>query len=191
MNTAVENGICSSCGVEARNGALFCYNCGGAVTKKITPEEEKSTSDVWFRGEIVEKDKVTEEENTAPQNGKKEPVHEKEPETETPETPETKESQEEEPLQTETEEEPLQKVKRKAKPEIEEKKILKPKGKLKRNSKLRSASALRKKPKTIGSKKIEVVWEERENSPNVLFLLVAFFLVSAAAGIFFLAMYLK
>jgi len=57
--------------------------------------------------------------------------------------------------------------------------------------KLKSAAGLRRKPKSIQKKTIEVVWEEHENAPNVWFLAVAIVLVILVATILFLAMYLK
>lgn len=29
---AVEEAVCDICGVDVREGSLFCYNCGGSVT---------------------------------------------------------------------------------------------------------------------------------------------------------------
>lgn len=57
--------------------------------------------------------------------------------------------------------------------------------------KLKSAASLRKRPKSIQKKRVEIVWEERENTPNVWFLAVALFLTVFALGIWLLAMYLK
>lgn len=31
--TAVETRVCDICGVGVREGSLFCYNCGGSVSK--------------------------------------------------------------------------------------------------------------------------------------------------------------
>lgn len=36
--TAVETGVCDICGAEVRDGSLFCYNCGGSVSKADDPE---------------------------------------------------------------------------------------------------------------------------------------------------------
>lgn len=52
--TIVENQICKACGVEVREGALFCYNCGGAVASETIDEEKDKVSDVWLREQIVE-----------------------------------------------------------------------------------------------------------------------------------------
>lgn len=56
--------------------------------------------------------------------------------------------------------------------------------------KLKSAASLRKKPKSIQKKRVEIVWEEQENTPNVWFLAVALFLSLFALGIWLLAVYL-
>jgi len=56
---------------------------------------------------------------------------------------------------------------------------------------LKSAAAMRRKSKTIQPKRIEVFWEEHENAPNGWFILVAILLTLTAAGILYLAMYLK
>jgi uncharacterized Zn finger protein (UPF0148 family) len=36
--TAVETAVCDICGAEVRGGSLFCYNCGGSVSKADEPE---------------------------------------------------------------------------------------------------------------------------------------------------------
>lgn len=56
---------------------------------------------------------------------------------------------------------------------------------------LKSAATLRRKNKSIQPKRIEVIWEEHENTPNVWFILVAVFLTIVAAVILFLAIRLK
>jgi len=37
-STAVETAVCDICGVEVRKGSLFCYNCGGSVSKASDAE---------------------------------------------------------------------------------------------------------------------------------------------------------
>ena len=65
--TVVENQICNACGVDVREGALFCYNCGGAVAPENVVEEndkKDKVSDIWLREKIVENgknDKITEQ----------------------------------------------------------------------------------------------------------------------------------
>lgn len=59
------------------------------------------------------------------------------------------------------------------------------------NTKLKTAASMRRKPKSIQRKRIEVVWEEPESAPNVWFILVALLLTGFALGLWFLASYLK
>jgi hypothetical protein len=60
-----------------------------------------------------------------------------------------------------------------------------------KETKLESAAAIRKKTKSIQPKKVEVIWEEHENAPNVWFILVAIFLTVVAAVILFLAIRMR
>jgi hypothetical protein len=57
--------------------------------------------------------------------------------------------------------------------------------------KLKSAAELRRKSKTFQQKKVEVVWEENENTPSAWFVLVALVLVLFVVLIFLAAIYLK
>lgn len=59
------------------------------------------------------------------------------------------------------------------------------------DSNLKSAAAMRKKPKSVQPKKIEIIWEERENTPNSWFILVAVFLTIVAGVILFLAIRMR
>lgn len=53
--TLVENRICYTCGVDVRNGALFCYNCGGAVAPEIPLEtKNKNLSNTWVHQNVAE-----------------------------------------------------------------------------------------------------------------------------------------
>ena len=65
------------------------------------------------------------------------------------------------------------------------------KSNLNRETKLESAAAMRKKSKSIQPKKVEIIWEEHENVPNVWFILVAVFLTIIAAVILFLAIRMR
>lgn len=58
-------------------------------------------------------------------------------------------------------------------------------------TKLKSAAGLRRKPKSVQRKQIQIVWEEHENAPNVWFLSVAIVIMIMVAAILFLAIYLK
>ena len=58
--TIVENQICKACGIDVREGSLFCYNCGGAIASEIEVEKEdkkEKVSDVWLRENLVENGK--------------------------------------------------------------------------------------------------------------------------------------
>jgi hypothetical protein len=53
--TIIEEQNCRACGVDIREGALFCYNCGGAVTYDDSVSgNDKAMSDAWFREEIAD-----------------------------------------------------------------------------------------------------------------------------------------
>ena len=57
--------------------------------------------------------------------------------------------------------------------------------------KLKSAAAMRRKSKRFQPKRTEIIWEEHENAPNGWFVFAAVILTLFAAGILFLAIYLK
>lgn len=57
--TIIEEQNCKACGVDIREGALFCYNCGGSVTyDEVSSDNDAANdaamSDAWFREEIAE-----------------------------------------------------------------------------------------------------------------------------------------
>ena len=66
-----------------------------------------------------------------------------------------------------------------------------PKPDIQQRTKLKSAADFRRKSKILQKTKVEVVWEEHENAPNVWFISVAVLLILAAAGLLFLAAYFK
>jgi hypothetical protein len=161
--TLVENRICSACGAEVRRGALFCYNCGGAVAPEMPATAEKTeinqppTIDV-FRDALVEEKLVAEK-----------------PVTENPEPSEQVLAERAETAEAAA---PLDAPV--DKPDVVE------------EAKLKSAASLRRKPKTVQKRKVEeVVWTGHENAPNAWFIFVAVVLTLLALGIFWLAMYLK
>ena len=61
----------------------------------------------------------------------------------------------------------------------------------KREIELKSAASMRRKAKVFQPKKVEVIWEEHENAPNIRYILVAVILVIFAAVILYLATILK
>lgn len=64
-----------------------------------------------------------------------------------------------------------------------------PKPELQPENNLRSAASLRKKPKPVQKKKVEIIWQEHENPPNVLFVLAALLLAAFALAVMWLALY--
>ncbi len=153
--TSVENQICNACSTNVREGALFCYSCGGQVASQIAVAKNDKNETVVperFQETIIE-----ENENGAESK-----------QTEVELKPEVKEIYVEETI---------------GKPVIEPS--------LLEADKLKSAAAMRGKSKLIKPKKVEVVWEEHENAPNVWFILVALVLTILAIVILFLAIRMK
>ena len=74
-------------------------------------------------------------------------------------------------------------------PQIENKTISK--SSLSEEPKLKSAATMRRRSKSFQPKRVEIIWEEHENSPNGWFIAVAIFLTLFAVGVLFLAMRLK
>ena len=147
----VEKQVCTSCGADLRNGALFCYNCGGAVSgvpDKIENKNGNSAHDDTVqrnnaartqlkdkKSAIIARNKISEAEIGGEQKL-------------------------DEPEQSAQEE-------------------------------LKTAAALRRKPKTIRKKEVEIVWEEQENPSSLLLILTALLLAIFAAAVIILAMTLK
>ncbi len=151
--TIIENQVCNACGADVREGALFCYNCGGNLASEIAVaknDKNEALGDIQFQESIFDGNG-----DDSKQSG----VETKQ---------EIKEIFKEEPI---------------AKP-IE-------KSNLNKETKLESAATVRRKSKSIQPKKVEIIWEEHENAPNVWFILVAIFLTIVAAVILFLAIRMK
>lgn len=56
---------------------------------------------------------------------------------------------------------------------------------------LKTAAAVRRQAKPTAKKNVEVVWEQAESSPNVLFLLAALVLIAFAVGALMAMLYLR
>ena len=69
--------------------------------------------------------------------------------------------------------------------------IEKPNSPIAEEPKLKSAAAMRRKPKAIQPKQTEIIWEEYEGKTNGWFILVAILLTLFAAGILYVALQLK
>ena len=162
--TFVENRVCAACGKDVRKGALFCYYCGGAIAPEVaaTAANGDSVSSGWFRENIAEEEvKIKKAEKSKVTAKLDKKVSEK------------VDKPIEKPIDTPLEKPP-------EKPQTKE------------EPKLKSAAAMRRRAKSVQKKRVEeVVWEEHENAPNVWFMSVAFILILIAAGLFFLAVYMK
>jgi hypothetical protein len=154
--TTVENQICNACGADVRKGALFCYNCGGAVASEIAVV--KNGKNEAAGNTQFQEGKLKESENNAEFKQKE---------------VETKQEVREISAKEMTATQPIGK------------------SSVKQETKLKSAATMLGKSKVIQPKRVEVIWEEHENIPNVWFILTAVFLTILAAVILFLAMRLK
>ncbi len=67
----------------------------------------------------------------------------------------------------------------------------KAKGNGNKDVKLKSAAALRNKARRLEPKKLEIIWEEHDNAPNLWFIGIAVLLIIFTIIIYFIAMALK
>lgn len=195
----VKNQVCVSCGSEARPQALFCYHCGGSLQSVDfqNSEEEAKPSDVWFRSDISDTTKNSEnveiqEKIATEQIG--EDVEKEALKTKV-ESNESSIVEEISAVPEEIVEDKKEEVKHSVVGnEVHDTSISKPlekKEKTSKDTKLRSASALRKRTKPTRIKKVEIVWEERDSAPNAWFIIFAMLVSLIAATIIIFAYYLK
>ncbi len=160
--TLVQIPICSKCGEEARPQALFCFACGGKIVG-YTEEEEEAVSSAWFKGDIVEgpseeaESSVAEEGTAAKTSGEMPADAEVDKLTEDETDVESDIEDKAIPMPSVSKESD-NKVKVKAKPEAEQKKTA--------ADELTSAAEIRRRPKAIQTKRVEVVWEDSESGPK-------------------------
>lgn len=174
---AIEKETCNACGADIRLQAEYCYNCGTAVSPaaaekvSLTSDDESQTVNNFGEKIAVEK-KPVREESAAPES-----------ERETDEKIiDRKTAAEIIPKEAETVDE--EKAEAGASEGERQTSVTEP-------TNLKSAAALRRRPKSSERKTVEVVWEEHDNAPNGWFISVAVFLTLIAVGVLFLAMYLK
>lgn len=208
--TLVKTPVCIECGSEARPNALFCYHCGGALetVEAINYETDKSPSNVWFREEItttveneaeiiqVETEILNEETATEVVETELDEIETDDTKTIAAEVVEAEKIEvDENSDETENAEDEKSEVLAEDKSQVSIKsKSFKEKteNKTETKPKLKSAAALRKRIRpSARRKKVEIVWEERENSPNVWFIVFALILSSIVAGLVVAALYLK
>lgn len=145
----VEKQNCPSCGVAVRPGALFCYNCGGAISGMPNKIESKNGNSA--NGEFAKQKNTT---------------------------------------QTQLKDKKDKKIEVSAQNEMREMEI-KGEREIPKEANLKSAAAMRRKPKTIQKKEVEIVWEKQENPSSIVLVLTALLLASFAAAVIILAMTLK
>jgi len=158
--------ICDSCGAEIRPDSLFCYSCGGSLEAELAEMEKKGASAAWSRGDLAEESAENEKEDREEKAGAKENKSQNDDDSALDEG------------------DANGKIEVKAKPAKVDEKDSEKKG-------LKTAASLRKKPKKLGKKRVEVVWEEHDNSPNVWFIVGAVIFTILGAALFYIAMYLK
>lgn len=151
--TTVENQVCRACGADVREGALFCYHCGGAVASEIAVTKTDNK-------EALNKIEFSKNDNR--ENGFEPKLQEVEIKQKDAEI-----------SSADAMENPL------VKPNLQS------------GAKLESAAAMRGKSKLVQAQKVEVIWEERESTPDARFILAALVLTLLAAVILFLAIRLK
>jgi hypothetical protein len=189
--TSVKNQVCNSCGSEARPHALFCFHCGKSLQAEEFSGAEKNNepSDVWFREEITgEKgesgDEPFEHEETEADDEEfsDDLIDEK---IAMPDEDLDEHLAPEPSTEPELKKENVTRVQIKPKPSEPEAKAGF------NNSKLRSASSLRRKGKPARLKMVEIIWEEKEGSPNVWFIIFALFFCLLVGALIFISLYIK
>lgn len=176
----LEGRDCEACGTEVRKGALFCYHCGASVAPDVvvTTDLDQKVSDARLLEEVavpVEESVETADETEIIEKSVGEP-EESSDETEIAEVDtETAEGESvinEDETETGDEETAIEKD---AEKEADEK------------PKLKTAAAMRRKPKRIQKKRVEIVWEEPASPPNIWFLIATLVFAALAIGLWFVA----
>jgi hypothetical protein len=167
----LEDFKCAKCSSAVRAGSIFCFHCGAAIEQ---PKKNKANvSDAWFKESIVEGQEAT---LSVEPKGKPKIKPKAEPKNEPKIEVETKATVAEETIVDE------QKAGELAEDEIQTDADL---------GELKSAASIRKRPKTVGKKSVEVVWEEPEGSTIAWFVVAVLVLVAIAVGLILAAWYLK
>ncbi len=167
--TAVKKEECRECGADIRDEALYCFNCGEAIAPIVKDPKVDGISEAWFREDIAVGEAEFDEPIAKPNESLVATENEVVEQTkETIETAEPKFS--------------LRKPSR-----VKEK----TRNPIKSKVPMKSAATLRNKPKLAQSRKEEIIWEERSQSPNVWFMAMSVFVTIIAGVLFLLAMYFK
>lgn len=180
--TLVEKRVCRECGADVRPDTAFCYNCGKSVTETPNKPAAEEVSSAWF-GDTMISD--TDEKDSF----EKTVVIEEEPV-----------SEEIEEVKTEAEPIPvpeiaLEPAAGEKEPATEEKAAVDEIDPIHHSmpvdTGLKSAAAIRKKPKTFKNREVEVVWEEHGGRSNLAYLLITLVVVLFTLVVFYFAMQMK
>jgi len=166
---AVEKKLCAECGADVRPEALFCYNCGEAIDTN-----NAGVSDAWFKEEMTNEGVVSNEPETV-----NSPISKPSGDLSIVSQVDNQDSAHVSELEKDGE------FKSAPASKIRTKNRVSPK------TTMKSAASLRKKPKRFPQRIDEVVWEERNSSPNPWFILVSILIILLVAVLFVLAMYFK
>ncbi len=174
----LEGRDCETCGTEVRKGALFCYYCGMSVAPDLAVAAD------------TKKDKV----NDARLNESvSESIEENEELKNEPDTIEDKseiakkDSEDARIVEDDAEIDKSESVTIEDKAETAEKEIIAEKTE---KSKPKTAAAMRRKPKDIKKKRVEIVWEKPNSPPNIWFLVATILFAALAVGLWIVANYL-
>ncbi len=176
----LEGRDCEACGTPVRKGALFCYHCGASVAPDVvvtTDIETEKVADARFQKDAAES--VDNGEDTDDSDKFDDAV-----ESEIVEDKITEDDAKIDEDKSVIEDDKAEAVKQKttsekdADAEIEEK------------SKLKTAAAMRRKPKYIQKKRVEIVWDKPNSPPNVRFLIATILFATLAVCLWMVARYL-
>lgn len=168
--TLVEKKVCKECGVDVRPDTAFCYNCGKSVTE--TPDGPAATDEVsgaWFEETIISDPKDDSDKTVA---AEEEPAAAEIAPDPTPETAEEDKEAADNEKETFEEIDPIHHS-------------------IPVDSGLKSAAAIRKKPKTFRNREVEVVWEEHGGRSNLAYLLITLVVMLFTLVVFYFAMQMK
>jgi hypothetical protein len=160
-----EDFKCTKCSSAVRAGSLFCFHCGAAI--ELPTKNKANVSDAWFKESIVEG-----QEQIVKAEPKFEPSKVEPPRVES----EVKSAIAKELTSDEN---------------IADEVTIKGVQSDANLDKLKSAASIRKRPKSVGKKSVEVVWEEPEGSTIAWFVVAVIVLVAMAIGLILAAWYLK
>ncbi len=191
----LEGRDCETCGTEVRKGALFCYHCGASVAPDVvvtTDIEGEKFSDARLSENTnkseTENEKITGDTEKIKETDESENTEDiVEPETA------VKEISEDEIIEDDAEVNKNEPVisENKAKTSEEEIKIQDDMDAEKEEKpKLKTAAAMRRTPKRIQKKRVEIVWDEPQSPPNIWFLIATLIFALLSVGLWFVAKHL-